>query len=452
MILDVHAELLSMSLQHTVAEKVELDVLVLPPPVVILAVDNSGLLRMKLQSAFGKATPDGFQHRSCFLLAPAVDDGVVRVTLDPDARILSLHPEVERVVQEQVGQQRTDDPSLRGPLRPLHESAVPTFDRGAQPPPNIQADPSQIRVAGQGTLDEVMRNGIKEGSDVQIDDPVAVPAPFPRHSHRVKRRAARSIAVGVGVEPGFHLWLHDHLDHCLRHAVGNGRNAERARAAVVLRYLDEPHGWRMVRTRRHPIPDLMQVALQVLLECRQGHAVHARSAAVRLHPLVGFPDELLRNAVRLCLRHRLLPSRVGQHPQLESRVPSLRPHYQASSLLRTRPPLRPASVLGASRVFRLAISLSIGATGSHVPHKSLSLVSRRLHAGRRSASRQASSELRPRPTTGAWFRRRSNAFDTSSTVHSRSSYQRTPDEFSSPFPQRSLPQPLCRRSLRWFGP
>jgi hypothetical protein len=207
------------------------------------------------------------------------------------------------------------------------------------------------------------------------------------------------------VEPGFHLWLHDHLDHRLRHAVGNGRNAERARAAVVLRYLDEPHGWRMVRTRRHPIPDLVQVTLQVLFECRQGHAVHPRSAAVRLHPLVGFPDELLRNAVRLCLRHRLLPSRVGQHPQLESRVPSLRPHCQASSLLRTRPSLCPASVLGASRVFRLAISLGIEATGSHVPHKSLSLVSRRLHAGRRSASRQAPSELRPRPTTEAWFRR-----------------------------------------------
>jgi len=31
---------------------------------------------------------------------------------------------------------------------------------------------------GQGTLDEVMRNGIKEGSDVQIDHPVAVPAPL----------------------------------------------------------------------------------------------------------------------------------------------------------------------------------------------------------------------------------------------------------------------------------
>ena len=46
-------------------------------------------------------------------------------------------------------------------------------------------------------------------------------------------------------------------------------------------------------------------------------------------------------------------------------------------------------------------ALGIEATGSHVPHKSFSLVSRRLHAGRRSARRQAPSELHPRPTTGA---------------------------------------------------
>jgi hypothetical protein len=206
------------------------------------------------------------------------------------------------------------------------------------------------------------------------------------------------------MEPWLHQWLQDHLHHRLCHAIGNGRNAERACAAVVLRYLDEPHGRWVIRPRRHPIPDLVKVALQVLFESRQGHTVHARSTAVRPHPLVGFPDELLRNVIRLRLRHQLLPSRVGRHPRPESRVPSLRPHYQASSLLRTRPSLRPVSVLGASRVYRLAISLGIEATGSHVPHKSLSLVSRRLHAGHRSASRQASSELRPRPTTGAWFR------------------------------------------------
>src|SRR5208283_3304892 len=67
----------------------------------------------------------------------------------------------------------------------------------------------------------------------------------------------------------------------------------------------------MLRARRHPIPDLVQVTLQVLLEPRQRHPIHARSTAVRLHPLVRLPDELLGNVIRLCLRHRLLPSRVG---------------------------------------------------------------------------------------------------------------------------------------------
>jgi hypothetical protein len=163
------------------------------------------------------------------------------------------------------------------------------------------------------------------------------------------------------VELRFHQRLQDHLDDGLRHPIGNGRYAERTRAAIILRYLDEPHGRRMVRTRRHPIPDLVQVALQVLLECRQGHAVHARSTAVRLHPLVGFPDEQLRNVIRLCLRHRLLPLRVGRCHRLVSRVASLRLHYRASSLLQTRPSLRPASVLGSSRVGRLEVSLGIAA-------------------------------------------------------------------------------------------
>src|SRR4051812_23083988 len=63
----------------------------------------------------------------------------------------------------------------------------------------------------------------------------------------------------------------------------------------------------------------------------------------------------------------------------------------------------------------------------------LSLVSRRLHAGRRSASRQASAEPCRRPTTGAWFWRRPYAFDTSATVHSRSSDQRTPDGIAPAF-------------------
>src|SRR5208283_1554367 len=101
MILDVHAELLSMSLQHTVPEEVELDMFAAPRPVVFLAVHDPGLLGMKRQPAFCEATSDGLQHRSGFLLAPAVDDHVVRETLEANARICPIHPPIECVVQEQ---------------------------------------------------------------------------------------------------------------------------------------------------------------------------------------------------------------------------------------------------------------------------------------------------------------------------------------------------------------
>jgi len=229
------------------------------------------------------------------------------------------------------------------------------------------------------------------------------------------------------VEHRLHQRLQSHLDNRLRHAVSNSRNTERPRATPRLGNLYEPHRRWVIRARRHPVPDLVKVALQILLERRQRHAINSPRSAVRLHLSVGVPDQTLRNFEWLCLRHRLLPSLVGRRLRQESRVPSLHPHYRASSLVRTRPPLCSASVLGSSRVCRLEVSLGIGATGSHVPHKSLSLDSRRLHAGRRSASRQAPSELHPRPTTGAWFRRHPYAFDTSSTVHLRSSFQRTPD-------------------------
>jgi len=122
------------------------------------------------------------------------------------------------------------------------------FDGSTQPPSNIQAYPGKIRVVGYSTFDQVMRNGIKKGFDVQIDYPVGVPAAFPCRRDRVERRTAGPIAIGVRMELRFHQRLQGHLDDCLRHAIGNGRNAEGTRAAIPLRYLDEPHGRWIIRT------------------------------------------------------------------------------------------------------------------------------------------------------------------------------------------------------------
>src|SRR3954451_23694725 len=81
-----------------VAEEVERDVFVLPRPVVVLAVDDPGLRGMKLQPALRQTTPDRLQHRLCFRLAPAVDEGSSSggdlhpsALSEPDVR-LSPHP------------------------------------------------------------------------------------------------------------------------------------------------------------------------------------------------------------------------------------------------------------------------------------------------------------------------------------------------------------------------
>ena len=112
------------------------------------------------------------------------------------------------------------------------------------------------------------------------------------------------------------------------------------------------------------------------------------------------PDELLRNVVRLCLRHRLLPSRVGQYLRQECRVPSLRPHYQASLLLRTRPSLRPALVLGASRVFRLAISL--GYRGDRFPRSAQEPLAGLTPSSCRSPLGQSTGFLRASSQANNW--------------------------------------------------
>src|SRR6185295_10224373 len=59
-----------------VAQEVERYVLVLPTPIVVLAIHDPGLRGMKLQTALDEPIPDGLQHLLGLPLAPAMDDGI----------------------------------------------------------------------------------------------------------------------------------------------------------------------------------------------------------------------------------------------------------------------------------------------------------------------------------------------------------------------------------------
>src|SRR5277367_3662905 len=89
----------------SVAEEVELDVLMLAFPAIVLAIHNLGLLRVKLKTAFLQTSPDRFEHELRLSQALGVNDHIVRITLELDRRIGPDHPEIKRIVHEEIRQQ-----------------------------------------------------------------------------------------------------------------------------------------------------------------------------------------------------------------------------------------------------------------------------------------------------------------------------------------------------------
>ena len=79
---------------------------------------------MEFQLTLGQSPGhDSFQPER-LSLAIAMHDDVVSITLEGDGRIVPAHPDIEGIMQEEVGQQRADNPTLRGALLPSHQSSI----------------------------------------------------------------------------------------------------------------------------------------------------------------------------------------------------------------------------------------------------------------------------------------------------------------------------------------
>src|SRR5487761_410246 len=155
---------------------------------------------------------------------------------------------------------------------------------------------------------------------------------------------------------------------------------------------------------------------------------------------------------------------VDRRPNQDGPTPLLHPHYQASSLLRAGPSLHcPGSVLCPLRVLPLgvlplasdqALTCPSQRQGRSFPRSTLTPESgsRRLYAGCHLGSKQVSPRLVPSTKASSVSTSLIGLSTRSSTVHFRSPSQFLPDALSrTPFPQRSPPRPLGRRSWRGFG-
>jgi hypothetical protein len=95
--------------------------------------------------------------------------------------------------------------------------------------------------------------------------------------------------------------IHGH--HRLGNSVCDRRHAEQTDASAVrFRYLDTLDRGRKVGPRAHPIPDPIEIVLQIRLELAQSLLVHSRGTLVGRNPPVRLPHHLLGNVERLDLR------------------------------------------------------------------------------------------------------------------------------------------------------
>src|ERR1035441_2892991 len=83
-----------------VAEKIELLSRISPSPVLILAIDDLRLVRMKLQSTLAQTRGDGRPNLLGFNFRSAMHDGIVGEPLKRHLRILLRHPPIKGIMQD----------------------------------------------------------------------------------------------------------------------------------------------------------------------------------------------------------------------------------------------------------------------------------------------------------------------------------------------------------------
>ena len=277
-------------------------------------------------------------------------------------------------MQEDVRQHGRDRRALRTPAIPLPEGAVLQLQRRFQPPLHVEEDPPQVRVVSHRVQNERVIERVEERLQVQIQNPVVSPTPLPTCPQRIMSRPSRPIPIGIPVEHGLHLGLQVQVRDRLSDPVRDSGHAEHSRSARLLRYLHRPHRRREITPRGHPIPDLVEVRLQVRLKRQDRLLVNTRSTPVGLDPSPCLPDQPLGNHKRLAVRFRLAHpapparGRLTSRPSQDDPSPSLQPHYRTFTATTVGPPLCPASVLYPSRISRLELSLPQATAGPRWRH------------------------------------------------------------------------------------
>ena len=109
---------------ETKSQKGKLNLRVAPSSPTVSAASNSGLFRMQFQpTSYESLFQFSFQSLSPFPRS-TMTDNVICVSLEKYIGLIATHPAIKSIMQKQVGQQRTDHPSLRRAYQSFFKATV----------------------------------------------------------------------------------------------------------------------------------------------------------------------------------------------------------------------------------------------------------------------------------------------------------------------------------------
>src|SRR5215471_3625372 len=124
-----------------VPEEIKFDVRVLASPVPVFAVDDFGLCRMHLQTALRQARLTLHLEGFCFLLATTVHQSIVSIPTPWVIRMRPRHPDIERVVKKEIGQDWADHAALRRAAVSLRSGSILLHHGRFEPSFDVQQGP-----------------------------------------------------------------------------------------------------------------------------------------------------------------------------------------------------------------------------------------------------------------------------------------------------------------------
>src|SRR5215471_890091 len=148
---------------------------------------------MHRQPTFRQPRCDRLHHLPRLLLTVAVNHTIIGIAGERALWMFTLHPDIERIMHEQIHQDRGNHTALRGAALPRQLFPFSGLKRCSQPPFQIQQYPALLDVGAHRLEQETMIDLIEGRLEVELYHPVVLPSSLYSDRNRLYRRPPPSL-------------------------------------------------------------------------------------------------------------------------------------------------------------------------------------------------------------------------------------------------------------------